>query len=150
MKQIYNVKGKSVDEAYRKAVELYSSLGDISLEEVVNPGKKGFLGLFGAVDAEIKISVDDGITERKPKIKKPQQNNQNSQNNQNNQNKNQPKQNNNNQKQNNNQNQPSKKQNGDVKDANKQTENKQNEKKNVPEKKVAPVKEAKENYQWTI
>ena len=77
MKQIFNVKGKSVDEAYRKAVELYSSLGDISLEEVVNPGKKGFLGIFGAVDAEIKISVDDGMAERKPKNQKPQQNNQN-------------------------------------------------------------------------
>ena len=86
MKQEFNVKGKSVDEAYRKAIELYSSLGDISLEEVVNPGKKGFLGLFGAVDAEIRISVDDGTFERKPKPKKPQQN----QNNQNNQ----PKQNN--------------------------------------------------------
>lgn len=74
MKQEFNVKGKSVDEAYRKAVELYSVMGDISLEEVVNPGKKGFLGIFGAVDAEIKISVDDGTPERKPKNKKPQQN----------------------------------------------------------------------------
>ena len=74
MKQEFNVKGKSVDEAYRKAVELYSVMGDISLEEVVNPGKKGFLGIFGAVDAEIRISVDDGTPERKPKNKKPQQN----------------------------------------------------------------------------
>ena len=81
MKQEFNVKGKSVDEAYKKALELYSSLGDISLEEVVNPGKKGFLGLFGAVDAEIRISVDDGTFERKPKPKKPQQNNQPKQNN---------------------------------------------------------------------
>ena len=71
MKQEFNVTGKSVDEAYRKAVELYSVMGDISLEEVVNPGKKGFLGLFGAVDAEIRISVDDGMPERKPKNKKP-------------------------------------------------------------------------------
>ena len=77
MKQEFNVKGKSVDEAYRKAVELYSVMGDISLEEVVNPGKKGFLGIFGAVDAEIRISVDDGTPERKPKNKKPQQNQRN-------------------------------------------------------------------------
>ncbi len=85
MKQEFNVKGKSVDEAYRKAVELYSVMGDISLEEVVNPGKKGFLGIFGAVDAEIRISVDDGMPERKIKNKKPQQNNQPKNNQQNNQ-----------------------------------------------------------------
>lgn len=91
MKQEFNVKGKSVDEAYRKAVELYSVMGDISLEEVVNPGKKGFLGIFGAVDAEIRISVDDGTPERKPKNKKPQQN-QPKNNQQNNQPKPQPKQ----------------------------------------------------------
>lgn len=74
----YIVSAKTVDEAYRKAVEIYSSVGEISLEEVVNPGKKGFLGIFGAVPAEIKISVDDGREERKPKNKpqqqKPQQN----------------------------------------------------------------------------
>lgn len=75
----YIVSAKTVDEAYRKAVEIYSSVGEISLEEVVNPGKKGFLGIFGAVPAEIKISVDDGREERKPKNKpavqqqKPQQ-----------------------------------------------------------------------------
>lgn len=74
MRTEYIVSAKTVDEAYKKAVELYSSLGEISLEEVVNPGKKGFLGLFGAVPAEIKISVDDGREERRPKqIKKPNQ-----------------------------------------------------------------------------
>ena len=94
MKQEFNVTGKSVDEAYKKAVELYSVMGEISLEEVVNPGKKGFLGLFGVVPAEIRISVDDGTPERKVKNKKPQQNqnNQPKQNSQ--QNKQQPKQNN--------------------------------------------------------
>ena len=65
----YIVSAKTVDEAYKKAVEIYSSMGEISLEEVVNPGKKGFLGLFGAVPAEIRISVDDGREERKPKNK---------------------------------------------------------------------------------
>lgn len=88
MKQEFNVTGKTVDEAYKKAVELYSVMGDISLEEVVNPGKKGFLGLFGATPAEIRISVDDGMPERKPKNKKPQQNQ-----NQNQNKNNQPKQN---------------------------------------------------------
>ena len=68
MRTEYIVTAKTVDEAYKKAVDLYSSLGDISLEEVITPGKKGFLGLFGAVPAEIKISVDDGKEERKPKI----------------------------------------------------------------------------------
>ena len=72
MKQEYIVSAKTVDEAYKKAVEIYSSMGEISLEEVVNPGKKGFLGLFGSIPAEIKISVDDGREERKPK-NKPQQ-----------------------------------------------------------------------------
>ena len=121
MKQEFNVKGKSVDEAYRKAVELYSSLGDISLEEVVNPGKKGFLGLFGAVDAEIRISVDDGSFERKPKPKKPQQNQNQNKNNQ-------PKQNNENKQQ--------------EKKVEKKPEQKPEAKvENKPEKKVAPNKE---------
>ena len=65
----YIVTAKTVDEAYKKAVEIYSSMGEISLEEVINPGKKGFLGLFGAIPAEIRISVDDGREERKPKQK---------------------------------------------------------------------------------
>ena len=94
MKQEFNVTGKSVDEAYKKAVELYSVMGEISLEEVVNPGKKGFLGLFGVVPAEIRISVDDGTPERKVKNKKPQQNQNNQPKQSNQQNKQQPKQNN--------------------------------------------------------
>ncbi len=69
MRTEYIVSAKTADEAYKKAVELYSSLGEISLEEVVNPGKKGFLGIFGAIPAEIRISVDDGKEERKPKQK---------------------------------------------------------------------------------
>jgi spoIIIJ-associated protein len=69
MRTEYTVSAKTVDEAYKKAVELYSALGDISLEEVITPGKKGFLGIFGAVPAEIRISVDDGREERKPKNK---------------------------------------------------------------------------------
>lgn len=67
MKTEYIVTAKTVDEAYKKAVDLYSPLGEISLEEVINPGKKGFLGLFGVVPAEIKITVDDGREERRPK-----------------------------------------------------------------------------------
>ncbi len=73
MKTEYIVTAKTVDEAYKKAVELYAPLGDISLEEVINPGKKGFLGIFGAVPAEIRISVDDGKEERKPKQKQQKQ-----------------------------------------------------------------------------
>ena len=72
MKTEYIVTAKTVDEAYKKAIEIYSPLGEISLEEVINPGKKGFLGIFGAVPAEIRISVDDGKEEKKPK-QKPQQ-----------------------------------------------------------------------------
>lgn len=125
MKQEFNVKGKSVDEAYRKAVELYSVMGDISLEEVVNPGKKGFLGIFGAVDAEIKISVDDGAPERKPKNKKPQQNQP-----KNNQQNNQPKP------------QPKQEKKAEPKQESKQ-EKKQGEKKNAPvNAQNAPKKEA--------
>ncbi len=125
MKQEFNVKGKSVDEAYRKAVELYSVMGDISLEEVVNPGKKGFLGIFGAVDAEIRISVDDGTPERKPKNKKPQQNQP-----KNNQQNNQPKP------------QPKQEKKAEPKQESKQ-EKKQGEKKNAPvNAQNAPKKEA--------
>lgn len=76
MKTEYIVTAKTVDEAYKKAVELYAPLGDISLEEVINPGKKGFLGIFGVVPAEIRISVDDGKEERKPKQKQQQQKNE--------------------------------------------------------------------------
>lgn len=69
MKIEYIVTAKTVNDAYNRALELYSSLGEVSLEEVVNPGKKGFLGIFGAVPAEIKISVDDGKDERRAKTK---------------------------------------------------------------------------------
>ncbi len=75
MRTEYIVSAKTVDEAYKKAIDLYSSLGDISLEEVITPGKKGFLGLFGAVPAEIRISVDDGREEKKPKSTVAQQKN---------------------------------------------------------------------------
>lgn len=64
MRTEYVVSAKTVDEAYRKAQEQYSMLGEVELVEVVNPGKKGFLGIFGVVPAEIKISVDDGRPER--------------------------------------------------------------------------------------
>lgn len=66
MKTEFRVTAKTVSEAYTKAIELYSSLGDISYE-VENEGKKGFLGIFGRVDAVIKVTVDDGKEERKPK-----------------------------------------------------------------------------------
>lgn len=69
----YTVTAKTVDEAYKKAIDLYSSLGEISMEEVINRGKKGFLGI-GAVNAEIRISVDDGKEEKKPEAKKVQKN----------------------------------------------------------------------------
>ncbi len=66
MKTEFRVTAKTVSEAYAKAIELYSSLGDISYE-VESEGKKGFLGIFGRVDAVIKVTVDDGKEERKPK-----------------------------------------------------------------------------------
>ena len=66
MKTEFRVTAKTVSEAYTKAIELYSSLGDISYE-VESEGKKGFLGIFGRVDAVIKVTVDDGKEERKPK-----------------------------------------------------------------------------------
>ena len=77
MKIEYTVTGKTVEEAYQKAVELYSAYGEIAMEEIISRGKKGFLGIFGAVPAEIKISVDDGKEERKPqKSQKPQKQSQ--------------------------------------------------------------------------
>lgn len=66
MKSEFRVTAKTVSEAYTKAIELYSSLGEISYE-VETEGKKGFLGIFGRVDAVIKVTVDDGREERKPK-----------------------------------------------------------------------------------
>lgn len=73
MKIEYTVTGKTVEEAYQKAVELYSAYGEIAMEEIISRGKKGFLGIFGAVPAEIKISVDDGKEERKPQKPQKQQ-----------------------------------------------------------------------------
>ena len=64
MKSEFTLQAKTVEEAYAKANEIYSSLGEISIE-VINPGKKGFLGI-GRVLAEIKVIVDDGKPERKP------------------------------------------------------------------------------------
>ena len=55
----YIVRAKTVDEAYKKALDLYSALGDITMDKIINPGKKGFLGL-GSVLAEIQVTVDDG------------------------------------------------------------------------------------------
>ena len=66
MKTEFKVTAKTVGEAYTKAIELYSSLGEISYE-VETEGKRGFMGLFGRVDAVIKVTVDDGREERKPK-----------------------------------------------------------------------------------
>ena len=66
MKTEFRVTAKTVSEAYTKAIELYSSLGEISYE-IVQEGKSGFLGIFGKVDAVIKVTVDDGKEERKPK-----------------------------------------------------------------------------------
>lgn len=91
MKTEFRVTAKTVSEAYTKAIELYSSLGEISYE-VETEGKKGFLGIFGRVDAVIKVTVDDGKAERKPKnatqgAQKSPEKQKNSQNN--NQNKNQ-------------------------------------------------------------
>ncbi len=66
MKTEFRVSAKTVSEAYTKAIELYSSLGDISYE-IISEGKRGFLGIFGRVDAVIKVIVDDGREEKKPK-----------------------------------------------------------------------------------
>ena len=74
MKTEFTLQAKTVEEAYAKANDIYSSLGDISIE-VINPGKKGFLGI-GRVPAQIKVIVDDGKPEIKPKKQpesKPQQ-----------------------------------------------------------------------------
>ena len=68
MKMEYKVRAKTVGEAYSKAISLYSMLGDISYE-VITEGKSGFLGIFGRVDAEIKVIVDDGKGEKKPEKK---------------------------------------------------------------------------------
>lgn len=67
MKTEHIVTGKTVEEAYLKAVEMYASYGDFS-HEVINTGKKGFLG-FGRVLAEIKVIIDDGKEEKKPEKK---------------------------------------------------------------------------------
>lgn len=66
MKFDYNVTGKTVQEAYNRAVTLYSSYGEIVNYEIISQGKKGFLGIFGAQPAEIKVTVDDGKGEVTP------------------------------------------------------------------------------------
>ena len=63
MKTEFTVKAKTLEEAYAKAHDIYSSLGDLKIE-IITQGKKGFLG-FGRVDAEIKVIVDDGKEEKR-------------------------------------------------------------------------------------
>lgn len=77
MKSEFRVSAKTVADAYAKAIELYSSIGEISYV-IETEGKKGFLGI-GRADAVIKVTVDDGREERKPKKQtqgeaKPQEN----------------------------------------------------------------------------
>ena len=69
MKTEFTLQAKTVEEAYAKANDIYASLGDISIE-VINPGKKGFLGI-GRVPAEIKEKKQPK-PEKKPEVK-PQQ-----------------------------------------------------------------------------
>ena len=59
---------KTVSEAYKKAIAVYSSMGEIAYE-VISHGKPGFLGIFGRQEAVIKVTVDDGkgISVRKRK-----------------------------------------------------------------------------------
>lgn len=71
MKQEFTIQAKTVEEAYAKAHDIYDALGELTIE-VINQGKKGFLGI-GRVPAEIKVIVDDGVEEPKqPKQPKPQ------------------------------------------------------------------------------
>ena len=75
MKFEYTVTGKTIEDAYTKALSLYSSIGEIVDSEVISEGKKGFLGIFGAQPAEIKVVIDDGKGEKrseKKQEKKPQ------------------------------------------------------------------------------
>ena len=65
MKFEYTVTGKTVEDAYTKAVSLYSSIGEIVNSTVISEGKKGFLGIFGAQPAEITVVIDDGKPEKK-------------------------------------------------------------------------------------
>ena len=77
MKFEYTVTGKTVTEAYDKATALYASLGEIVESKVVSEGKKGFLGIFGAQDAEIRVIVDDGKEERKAPVTEKKADNKN-------------------------------------------------------------------------
>ena len=73
MKFEYTVTAKSVEDAYSKAVSLYSSVGEIVNTEIICEGKKGFLGIFGSQPAEIKVTVDDGRPERAKPVEKKQE-----------------------------------------------------------------------------
>ena len=72
MKFEYTVTAKTVEDAYSKAVSLYSSVGEIVNTEILSEGKKGFLGIFGSQLAEIKVTVDDGKPERAKTFEKKQ------------------------------------------------------------------------------
>ena len=73
MKFEYTVTAKTVEDAYSKAVSLYSSVGEIVNSEIICEGKKGFLGIFGSQLAEIKVTVDDGKPERAKTFEKKQE-----------------------------------------------------------------------------
>lgn len=62
--------GETVDEAIRSALQQISLTRDEVVIEIIDEGKKGFLGIFGASRAVVKVSEKQKDTEKK-EVNKP-------------------------------------------------------------------------------
>jgi len=62
--------GQTVDEAIRSALQQISLTRDEVVIEIIDEGKKGFLGIFGASRAVVKVSEKQKVTEEK-EVNKP-------------------------------------------------------------------------------
>ncbi|MDU4335035.1 MAG: Jag N-terminal domain-containing protein, partial [Finegoldia magna] len=58
------VSAKTVEECVNKALDkLQANRNEVNIE-VINEAKQGFLGLFGAKDAVVRVSLKDDVKEK--------------------------------------------------------------------------------------
>lgn len=63
--------GQTVDEAIRSALQQINLTRDEVQIEIIDEGKKGFLGIFGASRAVVKVSEKQILEEEKPLVNEP-------------------------------------------------------------------------------
>lgn len=58
------ISAKTVEECVNKALDkLQANRNEVNIE-VINEAKQGFLGLFGAKDAVVRVSLKDDVKEK--------------------------------------------------------------------------------------